>query len=456
MIMKKIFTLFSAIAIGTAGFGQVVFQSDLSSWAAGDPTDWMGSSTNISSANVVEATGVSTYGASDASLINTTASHVRFTTQNVTVVPGETYEIEMWVGATMGMLRTGFYDVTNAAYNTYNTYFDMSVESAGSPVLLTQQVTVPVGCTTGQFILSLHSTDPTYAGPPFYIGIIVDSVAISATTPIPPAVVDIYDIQYTTDPSGDSPEAGNVITTRGIVTGVFAFGADLGRFFIQDGTGAWSGLYVYEDGTPVVLGDSVEVTGTVQEFYGLTELGSVTNVTVLASGLPQPPATTVSTLDAADEEYESVLVQVTDAICDDEDAGFGQFIVDDGTGDRLVDDQIYQYIPTLGNAYDVTGVTFLSFSEVKIMPRMASDITTVGWAGIEENNSFTMYPNPASGMVYMSVAPGAMVRIYTMTGAIVFEGFVKNQVDVSAFEAGIYQVTVTDGETVSTEKLVIR
>jgi hypothetical protein len=68
----------------------------------------------------------------------------------------------MWVAGAAGQLRTGFYDATNAAYNTYNTYFNMATESAGNLVLLTQEVTVPASCTSGQFILSLHSTDPTY------------------------------------------------------------------------------------------------------------------------------------------------------------------------------------------------------------------------------------------------------------------------------------------------------
>ena len=279
--MKKIFTLLTAISIGSFSFGQVVFQSDLSTWAAGDPTDFMGSSTNISGANVVEQTVGVTYGTSMASLINTTATHVRFTTQNVVVVPGETYLIEMWVAGSMGSLRTGFYDVTNAAYNTYNSYYDMAVESAGTLTLLTQEVTVPVGCTSGQFIFSLHSTDPTYAGPPFYLGIIMDSVAISVTTPTPPTITSIYNIQYTTASPADSPQLGNVVTTKGVVTGVFQIGGDADRFFIQDGNGAYNGIFIYENTYTVAVGDSVLVTGTVQEYFGLTEIGFVSNVTIL-------------------------------------------------------------------------------------------------------------------------------------------------------------------------------
>ena len=416
----------------------------------------MGSKTTIASADVVEQTAVSNYGLSDASLINTTTSHVRFTTQNVAVNGGSTYLIEMWVAASQGMLRTGFYNATANTYNTYNPYLDMATESAGNQVMLSQEVTVPAGCTSGEFILSLHSTDPATSGSPFFIGIIVDSVAITETTPTPPTITSIYDIQYTADISGDSPEVGNVVSTYGIVTGVIGFGADVDRFFIQDGNGPWNGIYVYDNTHTVALGDSVMVTGTVSEYFGLTELSSVTNVTIINSGNAQPTPVVINTGDAAQEQYECVLVQVTDALCNNADAGFGQFIVNDGSGDRLIDDQIYQHTATLNDVYAITGVTFLSFGEVKIYPRIAADIDVLGYAGIEtETADLSVYPNPADIMITLNVTPTAMVQIYSISGALVYEGQGKT-VDVSAFEPGVYQITVLENETLSTQKLVVK
>jgi predicted extracellular nuclease len=152
---------------------------------------------------------------------------------------------------------------------------DVFALTGGNMTMLTQTVTVPASATTsGEFIISVINTDNLCG---WNLGII-DSVSISATILPPPTITSIYDIQYTTDASGDSPEAGNVVTTSGIVTGVIAFGGDIDRFFIQDGDGAWNGIYVYENGYPVALGDSVEVTGTVTEYFGLTELTFVTNV----------------------------------------------------------------------------------------------------------------------------------------------------------------------------------
>ena len=63
----------------------------------------------------------------------------------------------------------------------------------------------------------------------------VDNILIEEAGNVAPpgAYTPIYDIQYTTDASGDSPLMGTTVTTKGIVTGVFQFG-DVGSFFIQD------------------------------------------------------------------------------------------------------------------------------------------------------------------------------------------------------------------------------
>jgi len=157
--MKKIFTLLACVSLSFGVSAQTVFESDLSTWAAGDPVDWMGSVTSIPSTDVIEQTVGVTYGTSLAQLINTSSTHVRFTTIDIAVTPGETYEITMYVAALNGDLRTNYYDVTNAAYGTYNPYFDLSVESGGTLVALSQTVTVPGTCSDMQVILSLRNTD---------------------------------------------------------------------------------------------------------------------------------------------------------------------------------------------------------------------------------------------------------------------------------------------------------
>lgn len=450
--MNKLYTLALGLTLGAASFGQVIFESDLSSWTAGDPDGMMGSKTTIASADVVEQTFGAMHGTSMAQLFNPTTSHKRFTTQDLAVTGGETYEIKMWMTGTPGSeLRTGFYDGTNDSYNTYGGYFDVYVETGGDLTMLSQTVTVAPSCTTGQFILSLRNTDAL-------VGIVIDSISIAVTAPVVAEPVAIYDIQYSTTAPYISDYADMVVATSGIVTGVFLTGADAGRFFIQDGDGAWNGIYIYDNGTPLSLGDSVTVTGTVVEFFELTEINAVTSIVVHSSDNAMPVAVDILTSEATNEEYEGVLVRVVDAICTNDDAGFGQFEVNDGSGVRLIDDEMFSYTPTIGNYYSVRGVTNLSFGEVKIYPRMIEDIEVTGYASITENQlSVSLYPNPATTFVKITVAADANVVIYNMTGEVVYSANGNvNTIDVSDFATGMYQVMISTNEGTRTEKLIVQ
>jgi VCBS repeat-containing protein len=74
-----------------------------------------------------------------------------------------------------------------------------------------------------------------------------------------------------------------------------------------DGDSATSeGIFVYTGSAPtVVIGDQAQVTGTVEEFFGNTQLGTAT-VTVLATGLALPTAETIYLSPSAAPNYEAV------------------------------------------------------------------------------------------------------------------------------------------------------
>jgi DNA/RNA endonuclease YhcR with UshA esterase domain len=298
--------------------------------------------------------------------------------------------------------------------------------------------------------LSLRNTGAT--------GIVLDSIAITSTVPPVAEEVSIYDIQFATDAPYISPYEGELIKTRGVVTGVFLFGSNEKRFFIQDGAGAWNGIYVYENGTDLVIGDSVEVTGSVSEFFELTEIVSVSEINIISSGNPLPAPVEVTTAEASMEEYEGVLVKVISAECTNDDAGFGQFELNDGSGARLIDDEMYSYAAVAGNHYSVTGVTFLSFGDVKIFPRMMSDIEVTGFASIQENkSSFLMYPNPTDDFVYISTTnEETEVYFYSVSGKLVYKTIGSSQVNVNDFAPGVYQVVLKSNDSQSIEKLIVR
>ncbi|MFG6455226.1 ExeM/NucH family extracellular endonuclease [Roseateles sp. BYS96W] len=122
---------------------------------------------------------------------------------------------------------------------------------------------------------------------------------------------------------------GNTVTARGVVTKLLNNG-----FYLQDPDGdndvtTSDGIFVYTNTAPTVaVGDKVSVTAKVQEYSvstsaasqaaPLTELSSVSNVTVLSShnALPQPVEVSLAALAAqADmERYEGMLVRIVDPL----------------------------------------------------------------------------------------------------------------------------------------------
>ncbi|MFE7628982.1 ExeM/NucH family extracellular endonuclease [Kocuria sp. NPDC057446] len=96
----------------------------------------------------------------------------------------------------------------------------------------------------------------------------------------PPVELAIREIQGTGDVS---PVAGQAVTTRGVVTAVYATGGLNGYYVQTPGTGgdldpathdASEAIFVYSPDTAatVPLGQFVEVTGEVAEYYGQTQL----------------------------------------------------------------------------------------------------------------------------------------------------------------------------------------
>jgi hypothetical protein len=397
-----------------------------------------------------------------ASLINATSSHKRFVTDAITVVPGESYLIEMWVACQdSGELRTGYYDVTNANYGTYNPYIDVATASAGSLVMVSQTVTVPATSSSVEFILSLRNTSVNQSV--FNIGIQLDSIAITATTPPPANIKKIYDIQFTTNVNGDSPEVGNVVTTKGVITGIIKNGPDRHAFFIQDSAAAWNGIYVYErNDSTLVIGDSVEVTGTVAEYNGLTELSFVSNITVLNSGNTLPTPVVTTTGNANMEQWEGVVIQTLNAECVSNTNGFGMWEINDGSGSLLADDDIYFYHLTavVGSHYDVTGIGHYSFGDYKILPRDANDISLV--VGINELNTsnVAVYPNPAKEQItFETDNNGFNLTITDITGKVILNQNVvskKTTVNLNRFNAGVYFYTIANNnQVVTTDKFIV-
>lgn len=135
-----------------------------------------------------------------------------------------------------------------------------------------------------------------------------------------PTAVTIAEIQGTGDVS---PLRGQTVTTEGVVTAHYPTGGLNGYVIQTPGTGgeidfathmASDAVFVYA-GTAAVtdevaLGDTVEVTGVVSEYYGLTQISVTTGKARKIADADDPqPATFAWTADSAQREsIESMLV----------------------------------------------------------------------------------------------------------------------------------------------------
>ncbi|HUH01885.1 MAG TPA: thrombospondin type 3 repeat-containing protein [Kofleriaceae bacterium] len=191
----------------------------------------------------------------------------------------------------------------------------------------------------------------------------------------PPADDTITNIQM-----GITPVGRRVTIRDVVVTSVFNSGIT-----VQDpAAGAtYSGIYVFTGtSTGATIGQRVDVTGDVEEYFQNTELENAT-VTILGAGTAIVP-TDLTVAQAATEPYEGVLVRLTNitdvvypyscsadnAACSDQDLWQVN-----GTTGILVYKHAYgasDWTTHVGKM-PVTGVMMYRFDRRRIMPRTAAD-----------------------------------------------------------------------------------
>ncbi|MGC9512826.1 MAG: T9SS type A sorting domain-containing protein [Fidelibacterota bacterium] len=208
--------------------------------------------------------------------------------------------------------------------------------------------------------------------------VLIAVLAIPAFAQITP----IRDIQYTTEASGDSPMNGQTVTISGIVTAEpYAYGNSY--FFVQDDNAPWSGIFVYDSAPDDILiaeGDSVTLTGTIEEKYGMTRFTDLTSIVIEEKGVfgIEPIVVTadqIATGAAESESYEAVLVQIRDVAVANPDEGYGEWSVTDGTDTVMVDNGDYYFWPAeYDSIKSITGPLHYDYNNRKIAPRIAYDI----------------------------------------------------------------------------------
>ena len=270
----------------------------------------------------------------------------------------------------------------------------------------------------------------------------IDNIKItegSAPPPPPPGIdtVSIYDIQFNNNTNGASNYEGSQVYTGGIVTAV----RDDSSFYLTSGSGAWTGVYVYSNDYLLSEGDSVVLDAEVDEYYELTELKNVTNLQVISSGNIFSP-NYCNTAAADSEEFEGCFVEVSNAICNNDNAGFGEWIVNDGSGDLIIDDLFYAFTPILNQSYTVSGVVTFSYGAFKLLPRNGSDVA--GFISVNETteNVFYMYPNPLNqSNLNITLQNNSNVSLFNLSGQLIKTYQLKsgnNSVNLDFLKKGLY------------------
>jgi DNA/RNA endonuclease YhcR with UshA esterase domain len=281
-------------------------------------------------------------------------------------------------------------------------------------------------------------TNPGAAPEAFY------SIAIGLTS--------IYTVQYV-DPaeeSQSSPLVGKVTNVKGVVTaGTGQVGAP-SRFVIQEqqpgphGGYAFGGLFVFEGTATNELfrGDLVEIGGTINEFFGLTQIlphnGDAVNLVAFGAELPEPARVNTRVLadreDNLGEAWECVWVKTYAAQVVTEINAFGEYNISD-TG-AVADSVVVRpyatlsYEPVLGDVVLVEGFMEFAFGQFRLVPIADEFVTLTGMTPVQDTPTVlaaggyvAVYPNPFNPATTLHFVVNreelTQLNIYNLRGELV-------------------------------------
>lgn len=167
------------------------------------------------------------------------------------------------------------------------------------------------------------------------------------------------------------------IRARVTVSGIVTNGSELGAIrYIQDNTG---GIGIYDnDLSDVQRGDSITVTGELDDYNNLLEINPVASFSVLASGMPLPAPQIISISDIS-EDYEAELIRINNVEFENASGQFGgnaNYSFTDGTNTGQL--RINSSSPLVGEAiptgtFDLVAICSQYNTTYQLLPRDADD-----------------------------------------------------------------------------------
>jgi hypothetical protein len=324
----------------------------------------------------------------------------------------------------------------------------------------------------------------------------------------------IRDIQYSPYANGSTGLLGAVVTVKGVVTAdtsnMSLTSSGTTPWYIQDGTTPWSGLWISGIDTLLSkyhLGDSISVTGTVQEYLNgttgsvgrVTRLGNASAASLLGSGksLPNPLISTTNSFNVANgspsaEPYEGMIVRFNNVTVTDTTPTFAdksEFLINDGSGPLVVrasdgknkysniaGDSVYgKTILKSGDRFTyIQGVIYFSFNQYKLVPRGSSDYGAYNTGVIKDGSAvperFALsqnYPNPfnpatrieydipRTGMVSLKIYNILGQEVATLVDGNQIAGHYVAQFDASRLPSGMYIYSLRSGSGTLAKKMLM-
>jgi predicted extracellular nuclease len=205
--------------------------------------------------------------------------------------------------------------------------FEVSLTSGGT---YSGSLSVPFASVNTAPVTIYTRYNPTVAGT--HTGNIAHSSGTYTTQIALSGNSQIHTIPQVQGSAMASTMTGNLATIEGTVTGDFQNTGQLGGFFVQDSIGDGNpltsdGIFVANTSFAVNTGDKVRLTGTVEESFNRTQIGSVTALTVISTG--HSVATTTVTLPVQSvnilEQYEGMQVRFTQTLTVSEVYNLGRY-----------------------------------------------------------------------------------------------------------------------------------
>ena len=192
----------------------------------------------------------------------------------------------------------------------------------------------------------------------------------------------IHDIQYTENSgqNGYYPSlyVGEIVQIGGIVTGI---NYNNYGYFIADNSGAWSGIFIYDNTHSPAIGDEILITGEVHEYHGWTELKNIESFETVSNNNELLEPFFITTAEVSEEQFESVLVQLTNAVVTSSYDSDSEFIVDDSSGNTTVSTGFFNFENnnlTLFEGFNfenIVGINTSYNNYFNIHPRNFDDVT---------------------------------------------------------------------------------